>query len=76
MARDSGVNEDLERSKEDEVLDSSDDPSDMARKPGEIYTDYDFDFLNVEWLELADESLDKVDSSSSSNSSSSSISTD
>ena len=48
----------------------------MARKPGEIYTDYDFDFLNVEWLELADESLDKVDSSSSSNSSSSSISTD
>ena len=67
---DSGVDEDLERSEEDEVLDSSDDASDKARKPGEIYTEYDFDFLNVEWLELVDESLDTVNSSSSSSSSS------
>ena len=37
---DSGVDEDLERSKEDEVLDSSDDASDKARKPGEIYTEF------------------------------------
>ena len=59
---------DSERSKEDEVLDLSVNASDMSRKHSEIYTEYNFDFLYAEWLELTDESLDKVSSSSSSSS--------
>jgi hypothetical protein len=38
----------------------------MSRKPGERYTEFDFDFLDEDWLKLNDESSDQFNSDSGS----------
>ena len=67
---DSGVDddEDIEdpESMENQEIDSSVRAGGMSRRPGDKYTEFDFDFLDEDWLEITDDSSDDVSSSSSS----------
>ena len=67
---DSGVDddEDIEdpESMENQEIDSSVHAGGMSRRPGDKYTEFDFDFLDEDWLEITDDSSDDVSSSSSS----------
>lgn len=54
-------------SMEDGELDRSNAVAGMSRKPGGVYTEFDFDFLDKEWLELSDDaSSDEISNNSSS----------
>lgn len=61
---DSGVDEGLDDSEEES--ESCVHSGGMLRKPGGKYTQFDFDFLDEEWLELTDESSNPPSSCSSS----------
>ena len=67
---DSGVDdeEDIEdpESMENPKIDSSVHAGGMSCRPGDKYTEFDFDFLDEDWLEITDDSSDDVSSSSSS----------
>lgn len=72
---DRGGDEDLdpsEKSTDDDHSESSENSAGMTRNAGEKYTEFDFGFLDEDWLEPTDE----PDSSSSDESSNSSDSTD
>ena len=43
----------------------SDSGAGTSRKPGERYTEIDFDFLDEKWLEITDESSDEINCGSS-----------
>ena len=67
---DSGVDEeeDIEdpESMENQEIDSNVHAGGMSRRPGDKYTEFDFDFLDEDWLEITDDNSDDVSSSSSS----------
>ena len=66
---DSGVDdeEDIEvpESIENQEIDSSMHAGGMSCRPGNKYTEFDFDFLDEDWLEITDDSSNDVSSSSS-----------
>jgi hypothetical protein len=62
-------NSDSENKKEEEDIPlnfDSDSGAGMSRKPGERYAEFDFDFLDENWLKLTDESSDQFNSDSGS----------
>lgn len=66
---DSGVDEeDIEypENMENQELDARVHAGGVSRKPGDKYTEFDFDFLEEDWLEITDDGSDEVSSSSSS----------
>jgi hypothetical protein len=54
------------REDEDILLRFDSDGAGKSRKPGEKYTEFDFNYLDERWLELTDESSDQINSGRSS----------